>query len=49
MSGNEESWKKNREKESVEKIKEATTNEDISEQLSEKSKDLFEELFGDAS
>ena len=35
--------------ESVEKIKEATNNEDISEQLSEKSKDLFEELFGDAS
>ena len=34
---------------SVEKIKEAATNDEISEQLSEKSKDLFEELFGEAS
>ena len=34
---------------SVDKIKEAATNDEISEQLSEKSKDLFEELFGEAS
>ena len=32
---------------SVEKIKGAVTTEDVSEQLSEKSKDLFDELFGD--
>ena len=34
---------------SVDKIKKAATNDEISEQLSEKSKDLFEELFGEAS
>ena len=34
---------------SVDKIKEAATNDEISEQLSEKSKDLFEELFGETS
>ena len=32
---------------SVEKIKGAVTIEEVSEQLSEKSKDLFDELFGD--
>ena len=34
---------------SVEKIKEAATSDEVSNQLSEKSKDLFDELFGDAS
>ena len=35
--------------ESVERIKEAATTNEVSEQLSEKSKDLFDELFGESS
>ena len=38
-----------RTKQSVERIKEATNSDEISEQLSEKSKDLFNELFGEES
>ena len=33
----------------VETIKEAASPNEVSKQLSEKSKDLFDELFGDAS
>ena len=36
-------------RQSVEKIKDAVTTEEVTKQLSEKSKDLFEELFGEAS
>jgi hypothetical protein len=46
-------WKRGEEEEEikveqkVENIKKAVNMEDTSKQLSEKSKDLFEELFGD--
>ena len=46
-------WKRGEEKEEikvqgrVENIKKAVTMEETSEQLSKKSKDLFNELFGD--
>ena len=36
-------------RQSVENIKKAVSTDEVSEQLSEKSKDLFNELFGDAS
>ena len=47
-------WKRSQEQEeirvqsNVENIKKAVTMEETSEQLTEKSKDLFNELFGDA-
>ena len=47
-------WKRGQEQEevrvqsNVENIKKAVTLEETSEQLTEKSKDLFNELFGDA-
>ena len=46
-------WKRSQEQEevrvqsNVENIKKAVTMEETSEQLTEKSKDLFNELFGD--
>ncbi len=48
-----EDWKRGEEQEEikvqgrVENIKKAVTMEETSEQLSQKSKDLFNELFGD--
>ena len=36
-------------KQSVEKIKSAVSTEEVTEQLSQKSKDLFNELFGEES
>ena len=36
-------------KQSVEKIKSIVSTEEVTEQLSQKSKDLFNELFGEES